>query len=192
MFSLATLIGSKLAVGLITAGVVAAAGTGAAYAGVLPAAVQHTAHDLIGAPQPQTSVQAGVSAEATATATPTATPTSTPIATPTPTATPTATTTVKATPTGPDATGSAAFGLCNAFGHGGLATSSTAYASLVAAAKASANIATYCATITTQSDSAAHKPVASSHSPAPVPTTTPRITLPTPAATVKASVGIRP
>lgn len=186
MFSLATLVGSKLAIGLVTAGVVAAAGTGAAFTGVLPTAAQHAAHDLIGAPQPQVNAQAAVSAEATVT------PTATPTATPTPSTSPTAAPALKAAPVGPDATGPAALGLCNAFGHGGLATSSTAYANLVSAAKGAVNISTYCATITIPGNSAAHKSVAPSLTPAAIPTTAPSVTVPAPGATVKVSVGNRP
>jgi hypothetical protein len=186
MFSLATLVGSKLAIGLVTAGVVAAAGTGAAFTGVLPTAAQHAAHDLIGAPQPQVNAQAAVSAEATATAV------ATPTVTPAPITSPTAAPAPKATAVVPDATGPAAVDLCSAFGHGGLATSSTAYANLVSAAKGAANITTYCATITIPGNSAAHKLVAPSLTPAPVPTTAPSVTVPAPGATVKVSVGNRP
>jgi hypothetical protein len=130
MISVLTFTAGKIAAGLLAAGVVGAGGLGvAAYANVLPAAAQHTAHDVIGAPLPK----------AREVITPTDAPTTVPTDTPT--------TVPKTTPVGPDATGPAAFGLCNAFSHGGLNSSSTAYASLVKAANGASNIATYCATI---------------------------------------------
>ena len=55
------------------------------------------------------------------------------------------------TPTGavgPDATGSAMFGLCNAYRHGGLAETSTAYDSLVAAAGGEQGLDAFCASAT--------------------------------------------
>jgi hypothetical protein len=77
-------------------------------------------------------------------------------ATPDPTATPSPT----ATPVGPDATGPAAFGLCTAYTHGGLSASSTAYKSLVVAAKGSTStdIAAYCATVVAPGTAATHQP----------------------------------
>ena len=48
---------------------------------------------------------------------------------------------------GPDATGPAAFGLCNAWSKGGLSGTSTAYANLVEAAGSEEGIESYCATI---------------------------------------------
>ncbi|TXN31125.1 hypothetical protein [Lacisediminihabitans profunda] len=126
------LVTSKIAIGALALGTVAAGGTAvAAYTGTLPAPLQQSAHSLIGAPAPADSTEV----DATATADPTETPD--PTATPNPTA----------TPVGPDATGPAAFGLCTAFTHGGLSTSSTAYKSLVVAASNSTDIKAYCATI---------------------------------------------
>src|SRR6478672_3031188 len=62
--------------------------------------------------------------------------------------TPTDSATGTATPSsGPDATGPAAFGLCNAFKHGGLATTSVAYAALVKAADGAGKVADYCAKV---------------------------------------------
>ena len=49
---------------------------------------------------------------------------------------------------GPDATGPAAFGLCNAFTHGGLGAKSTARAALVKAAGGESRIVSYCADVT--------------------------------------------
>ena len=118
------LVTSKIAIGALALGTLAAGGTAvAAYTGTLPAPLQQSAHTLIGAPA--------------------ATGTESDTATPDPTKTPNPT----ATPVGPDATGPAAFGLCTAYTHGGLNSSSTAYKSLVVAASGSADIKTYCATI---------------------------------------------
>jgi hypothetical protein len=126
------LVTSKIAIGALALGTVAAGGTAvAAYTGTLPAPLQRSAHSLIGAPAPAESEEV----DAAATADPTETPG--PTETPKPTG----------TPVGPDATGPAAFGLCTAFTHGGLSTSSTAYRSLVVAASSSTDIAAYCATI---------------------------------------------
>ena len=57
---------------------------------------------------------------------------------------------------GPDATGPAAFGLCNAYAKGGLNSASVAYASLVKAAGGASNITTYCATVTRPGRAASH------------------------------------
>ncbi len=140
-----TLIGSKLAVGVLAAGVVTAGATGAAaYANVLPAPLQQSAHELIGAPAPKTTATETVLASASPSASP------------------------SATAKGPDATGAAAYGLCTAYLHGGLNSSSTAYTSLVTAAKGSANIVSYCASVPTPGKSAVH------HSAAPSTTAHPR------------------
>ena len=130
------LIGSKIAMGALAVGTIAVGGTAAAaYTGSLPVPLQQSAHSLIGAPAPTTSV----------------TDTATPV-------TDTATPVPSATPVGPDATGPAAFGLCQAYTHGGLSTSSIAYTSLVTAAKGAANITAYCATIAHPGQSATHRP----------------------------------
>jgi len=49
---------------------------------------------------------------------------------------------------GPDATGPAAFGLCTAHQHGGLAPTSGAYRSLAKAAVGASGIGAYCASVT--------------------------------------------
>ena len=137
MFSVLTMIGGKLAIGLLAGTAVVVGGAGvAAYADLLPTAAKQVAHDSIGAPLPRTE----------RTEAPTDGPTGEP------TAAPTATT----KPVGPDATGPAAHGLCTAFAHGGLNVSSTAYASLASAAKGASNIATYCSTIPKQGPKATH------------------------------------
>ena len=160
MLSVLSVVGGKLAIGLLAGSAVVVGGAGvAAYADLLPAGAQQVAHDSIGAPLPRTSDSPE----------PTDTPTGTPTASPT--------STPKATPVGPDATGPAAYGLCTAFTHGGLNVSSTAYASLAKAANGTSNIATYCATISKPGPTATHSPHGNTggnsthtHAPAPVPT----------------------
>ncbi len=146
-----TLLGGKIAAGVLAAGVVAAGATGAAaYANILPAPLQQSAHALIGAPAP---VTAATTEKVYASQEPSPTPSASP--TPSPTA----------TAQGPDASGPAAYGLCNAYLHGGLNVSSTAYTSLVTAAKGSANIVSYCASVPTPGKSTVHRSAAPSASP---------------------------
>ena len=141
------LVGSKIAMGALALGTLAAGGSAAvAYTGGLPTPLQESAHSLIGAPAPTIRLADTI----TVTETPTPTSEATETATPTP----------FAAPVGPDATGSAAFGLCEAYTHGGLAMSSTAYVSLAAAANGTANITEYCATIASPGQSASHRSTA--------------------------------
>jgi len=140
---------SKLAAGALAAGALAAGGTGAAaYTGSLPDTVQQGAHDLIGAPAPRT---AGDShAEAPNAAGKAHGPK-------------TASAVPSASPVGPDATGSVAYGLCAAYTRGGLDSSSIAYASLVTAAKGASKIVTYCAGIASPDESADRRTSSSEH-----------------------------
>jgi len=120
------LITARLAV-KVTAAAVAVAVLGgaaaAAYAGALPAPVQRLAHNAVGAPAPKASHGPA-----------------TPQVTPVPSAT-----------GGPDATGPAAFGLCNAYAHakahGTAAEKSAAFRNLAAAAGGAANITAFCAAV---------------------------------------------
>ena len=153
------LVSSKIAAGTLAAGALAVGGTGAAaYTGILPDAVQQSAHSLLGAPAPHVagvSLTAKASASATADdqASDEATETAQASDSETATATETAASTASASPSpsdlavGPDATGAAAHGLCQAYTHGGLSTDSTAYKSLVTAAKGATSIVTYCASL---------------------------------------------
>ena len=126
------LISSKIALGVLGVAAVAAGGTAAvAAAGNLPEASQGIVHTVSATPDPTKSAKAE-------TADSTDAPDST------------------SAPKGPDAKGAAAFGLCNAFTHGGLGTKSTAYGSLVTAASGAGNIATYCATVVAHGKSASH------------------------------------
>ena len=148
------LVGSKIALGALTLGTLAAGGTAAAaYTGNLPTDMQETAHTVIGAPAP---------GDVTGTSTPTADLTSTPDPTSTPVPTVTPVPTATAGPVGPDATGPAAFGLCTAYAHGGLSTTSVAYGSLEKAAGGATSITTYCATIVSPGHSATQRPAPTS------------------------------
>lgn len=139
---LTSLVASKLAIAAATAGVAVAGTVAAAYAGALPTGLQDAAHHSIGAPA-ASSPKAGATDEASSPADePSATEDPTSSQEPTPTGSPTS------TPVGPDATGPAAFGLCTAYTHGGLATTSVAFQSLVKAAGGNAtSIGAYCATV---------------------------------------------
>jgi hypothetical protein len=142
------LLTSKVAAGALAAGTLAIGGTAAAaYTGNLPTPLQQSAHNLVGAPAPAASA-------ALATRT---TPTDTTEATEA-TEKATATDSPSATPVGPDATGPAAYGLCQAFTRGGLDSSSTAYRSLTIAASGASDIAAYCAAVVSQGESASHRP----------------------------------
>lgn len=148
---LTSLVASKLAIATATAGVALAGTVAAAYAGALPTGLQNAAHHTIGAPAASIA-KADATDEASS-------PADEPSATEDPTSTqdPTSTGSPTSTSVGPDATGPAAFGLCTAYTHGGLATTSIAYQSLVKAAGGSASgIAAYCATV-------AHPGSATSH-----------------------------
>ena len=127
------LITSKIALGALGVAAVAAGGTAAvAVAGNLPETTQGIVHTASATPAPTASTESADTADSTPTATATA------------------------TPVGPDATGPAAFGLCTAFTHGGLATTSVAYGSLVTAASGARSIAAYCDTVVAPGKSAAH------------------------------------
>lgn len=151
---------SKIAASALAAGTLAVGGTGAAaFAGALPADVQQSAHELLGAPAPHAS---GVSETATAGAAAEAESSSS--ATPSASADAAAAAEGKnanaeasATAVGPDATGPAAYGLCTAFTNGGLAASSTGFASLAIAAEGEANIESYCAEVVAAGKSDSHK-----------------------------------
>lgn len=127
------LISSKIALAALGVAAVAVGGTAAVAAtGNLPETSQGIVHTASAMPDPATSATAE-----TADSTEAPNPTS--------------------TPKGPDATGSAAFGLCNAFTHGGLGSNSTAYKSLLTAASGAANVAAYCDTVIADKKSASHR-----------------------------------
>jgi hypothetical protein len=151
---------------MLAAAAATVGGTTAAYTNSLPAPIQSLAHDTIGAPAPQpaSSGAGAVPAARPASDDPaSAEPTDAPDSpeptvagkepteapdTPEPTAAPaSAKPTAEPSPVGPDATGPAAFGLCNAWTHGGLKAGSVAYANLTAAAGGADAIRIYCAGI---------------------------------------------
>jgi hypothetical protein len=157
---LTSLLASKVAIAAVASTIVVGGTTAAAYAGALPAGLLDLAHQTIGAQASATEVADGDAQgdEDSVTDDPTddtsADPTDDASASPTDDATAEPTDDSTADPTdtpktgvGPDATGPAAFGLCNAWSHGGLSTNSVAYASLVKAAGAEGDLAAYCATV---------------------------------------------
>jgi hypothetical protein len=158
-------IGTRAA--LVAGITVVVATTGAAaYTGSLPGPLQDAAHSVVSGPgDDQGSTEAGddptdqPSDEATdePTGQPTDDPTGEPTGTPTdspseaPPGSPTS-----AQGVGPDATGPAAFGLCNAFTKGGLSTTSVAYRNLATASGGADGIAAYCATIVKPGNGGTH------------------------------------
>jgi hypothetical protein len=156
---LTSLLASKVAMVAVASTIVVGGTTAAAYAGALPAGLQELAHQTIGTQASGTEVSHGDAQgdEESVTDDPTsagedgsddAEDAATDDASPEPTddASDDLTDTPK-TGIGPDATGPAAFGLCNAWSHGGLSANSVAYASLVRAAGTDGDLAAYCATV---------------------------------------------
>lgn len=156
--------GNKLAMTLLAAGALAVGGTGvAAMADSLqdsPVAVAETE-----SPSPTPTATDTESPEPTPTETDTESPEPTPTETEEPEPAPTETEEPEpeptetedpddsptSTPVGPDVTGPAAVGLCNAFANGGLNSTSTAYSVLLQAA-GEEGIDGYCATIPAPGD----------------------------------------
>jgi hypothetical protein len=120
---LTSLVTAKAAAAAAVAAVALGSVAAAAYTGTLPVPAQQFAHSVIGAPSPQPSHRPGP-----------------------PQATPARTDAV-----GPEATGPAAFGLCNAYAHakahGTASQRATAVRNLAAAAGGAAKIAAYCAAV---------------------------------------------
>lgn len=121
-----TLLTSLLSAKAAAAAAVVAVGLGgvatAAYANALPTAAQRLAHDAIGAPSPHPANSSNPGAGHSA------------------------------TPVGPNASGSAAYGLCTAYSHatkyGTAAQKSVAFRNLERAAGGAAKVASYCAAVT--------------------------------------------
>jgi hypothetical protein len=128
------LLASLLSARAAAAAAVAALSLGgfatAAFAGVLPTPAQQFAHHTFGAPAARESTTTGTHSGATT------------------------------TPVGPDATGSAAFGLCNAWAHGKAhgthSRHSVAFRNLAAAAGGASNVAAYCAAVQHPGASSSH------------------------------------
>lgn len=172
-----TISGNKLAATVIAAGALVVTGTGVAVSlpGDPAAQVSETESQQptvaeTDSPEPTPTVTETDSPEPVPTETETEEPEPTPTETeteepePTPTDTeteesePTPTETgdsdaPDSTPAGPDATGAAALGLCNAYTHGGLKNpKSTAYQALVKAASSESSVTAYCETVTAPQD----------------------------------------
>lgn len=174
-----TLSGNKLAATVIAAGALVVTGTGVAVslpgdpaAQVSESESQQPTVDATDSPEPTPTVTETDSQEPSPTETETGEPEPTPTETateepePTPTDTDTDTEepepaptesedsdSPESTPVGPDATGAAAFGLCNAYSHGGLKNpKSTAYQALVKAAGSESSVAAYCETVVAPQD----------------------------------------
>lgn len=142
-----TFSGNKLAMTVLAAGALAVGGTGvAAMAESLPDGPTVVAGTESPSPAPTETESSSPSPTATETESPD--PTSTETEAPDPAPTETADPSPASTAAGPDATGPAAFGLCNAFANGGLGTTSTAYTALVRAAGSEDGVGAYCATVT--------------------------------------------
>ena len=156
MSFIATAIGTKVAIAALSLAALGGGTAAAAAAGVLPTPAQEFAHEALGAPSP--SANENETPEATEPAEATETPEATDTPTPDPTA---------SAPTGPDATGPAAFGLCTAYTKGGLSDHSVAYRALKAAAT-DGDIAGYCSTVLSgaHGHSADHAPSAHHSHPA--------------------------
>lgn len=128
-------IGSRAAIAAAVA-VIAVSGAAAAFTGTLPGSLQASAHRYLGAPTGQPAADPSDSPSDEPTGTPTETGTAQPTS---------GSTASRTAGIGPDATGPAAVGLCTAWTHGGLATTSVAYRNLQTAAGGSTGITAYCA-----------------------------------------------
>lgn len=151
---LSTLLAGKVVTAAAAAGIAIAGTAAAAYTGSLPDRLQDIAHTTIGAPAAHHADNAG------------RTPVTAHMPAPSATGRP-----ATATPVGPDASGTAAFGLCTAWGKGGLATKSVAYDSLVRAAGGADKIKDYCATVAHPGKAEAHATSAPTGHPTGSPTT---------------------
>jgi hypothetical protein len=162
-----TLSGNKLAATVIAAGALVVTGTGVAVSlpGDPAAQVSETESQqptvaATDSPEPTPTVTETDSPEPTPTETeteePEPAPTETETETEEPEPAPTETEDSElpdSTPAGPDATGAAAFGLCNAYSQGGLKNpKSTAYQALVKAAGSESSVAAYCETVVAPQD----------------------------------------
>ncbi len=141
---LATLLGTKLAAAAAAAAVGFGGLAAAAYAGALPEPIQDFAHQTVGAP----SARSDHSDPANQGSAPRRSE-----------ASEHANTGQSGQPVGPDATGSASYGLCTAFAeekaeNGQVDTRSVAYRALVEAAGGADNIDQFCANVTAPSENA--------------------------------------
>jgi hypothetical protein len=157
-----TTSGNKLAMTVLAAGALALGGTGvAAIADSLPNSPGALVETESPSPTPTATETESPEPTPTETESPEPTPTETETESPEPTPTetedpepaPTETDGPPAsTPVGPDVTGPAAVGLCNAFSNGGLNSTSTPYSLLMQVAGSAEGIDDYCATIPAPQD----------------------------------------
>jgi hypothetical protein len=152
------LIGSKIAIGALALGTVAVGGPAAtAYTGSLPAPLQQAAHSLIGAPAPVRASTAAATTDPAAPVDPAA-----PGPSPDPSASPPADPAATPAPNPPKpehrpGERRSPVGLCEAYAHGSAQVKAAVYPDLVAAASASADIATYCDTVVKKEHKKAEK-----------------------------------
>jgi hypothetical protein len=129
---LTVLLTAKAAAAAAAAAVALGGVAAAAYTGTLPAPAQQFAHGVIGAPSPQPSHRPATPQPSYRPGAPRATP-------------------ARTDAVGPDATGPAAFGLCNAYAHakahGTASQKAVAFRNLAAAAGGAAKIAAYCTAV---------------------------------------------
>lgn len=122
---------AKIAVAIVVSGVLALGSVGAAaYSAALPTELQQAAHELIGAPATDETTDETPTDDASAT------PSDDSSIAPSPA--PSASAEADDDSVGPDASGRSAYGLCNAYAHGGLNETSMAFAALEVAAGISA------------------------------------------------------
>jgi hypothetical protein len=161
---ISTLLGAKLGAALAAGAVSFGAIGAAAHTGVLPDGAQQLAHTAIGAPAPGQGQNADATKDATDAANNAAEATRKAADAPrtllTPPKDPADAT--KSTAVGPDASGTAAFGLCTAWGHvqtqGHAADKSVAFRNLATAAGGADKITAYCATVLHPGSSLTGKP----------------------------------
>jgi hypothetical protein len=134
---LSSLLTAKLAIAAAAAAVPIGGLSAAAFTGNLPDPAQEFAHNTVGAPNPH-SIKPADSTDDSVTPTATETPSDSPRPSPSP----------STTAHGPNVAGPAAFGLCNAWSHGGLGPNSVPYANLVAAAGSKDHIGAFCDAVT--------------------------------------------
>ncbi|AUZ33762.1 hypothetical protein C3B78_04325 [Arthrobacter sp. PGP41] len=156
--SYSTFSGNKLLMTVLAAGALAVGGTGvAAMADSVPdspvaAATESPTPTETETPEPTPTETETPEPEPTETETAEAEPTETADPEPEPTETDEPEGGPTSTPVGPDVTGAAAVGLCNAFENGGLNSTSTAYTVLMQVAGGDEAIDDYCATIPAPQD----------------------------------------
>lgn len=148
---LSTLLSAKAAATVAVAAVTLGGAATAAFAGALPPTAQKLAHDMIGAPSPHASHTADANNKSNAGH--------------------------RGTPTGPSASGPAAFGLCTAYAsatqNGTAAQKAIAFRNLEKAAGGAANVAGFCAAVNHPGTQTTPNSAASASHPAGAPTSHP-------------------